>query len=117
MKKYLFIFGVLLSFINLANAQNAIAGKLVLKSDFSSLPQQPLKDIIKSYDLARLSGKTDTAIVKNSIFNYEKELSEPLNLTLDFYWKDKIITSNKFWIIPGRYDISFNSDLTPKIVG
>lgn len=115
MKKYLFILATLISFVTFVNAQQAVKGMLRLKSDFNSLGLQPLKVVIKRYDLARLNGKIDTIIVGNQVFTYETELAEPLNLTLDFYWKDKKFTTNSFWMTPGSYDITFGNDLIPKI--
>ncbi len=115
MKKYLFILATLISFVTFVNAQQAVKGMLRLKSDFNSLGLQPFKVVIKRYDLARLNGKIDTIIVGNQVFTYETELAEPLNLTLDFYWKDKKFTTNSFWMTPGSYDITFGNDLIPKI--
>ncbi|WP_051692017.1 TlpA family protein disulfide reductase [Pedobacter borealis] len=115
MKKYLLILATLISFVTFSNAQQALKGMLRLKSDFNSLGLQPLKVVIKRYDLARLNGKIDTVIIKNQVFSYETELAEPLKLILDFYWKDKRLTSKSFWMTPGSYDITFGNDLIPKI--
>lgn len=115
MKKHLLILAALISFVTFGYAQQAVKGVLRLKSDFNSLGVQPLKVVIKRSDLARLNGKIDTVVVKNQVFNYETELAEPLNLILDFYWKDKKFTSGKFWITPGSYDIIFGNGLIPQI--
>ena len=105
------------NFIGSVNAQQTFKGKLSLKSDFSTLIQQPFKVVLKRYDLARLGGETETIIIKDKVLSYETELLEPVNLLMDFYWNNKKVTSKKFWTMPGNYEIAIDSNLVPEIVG
>lgn len=116
-KLLIVLFVALFNFIVPVNAQQTFKGKLILKSDFSMLIEQPFKVVLKRYDLARLGGETDTIIIKDKVLNYETELLEPVNLSMDFYWKNKKVTSRKFWTIPGNYEIAIDSNLVPEIVG
>lgn len=116
-KLLIVLFVTLFNFIISVNAQQTFQGKLTIKSDFSMLIEQPFKVVLKKYDLTRLGGEAETIIIKDKVLNYETELLEPVKLLMDFYWKNKKVTSAKFWTIPGNYEIAIDSNLVPEIVG
>ena len=114
--KSLFLsFVLLISFMGLGHAQEALKGTLTLKSDFSLLSQKPLKLVVKRRDLAGYFVKSDTVIVKSSTLEYDTELKEPVYLSVDFYWKEKKLTTYSFWAMPITYEIIFRNNLTPSL--
>ena len=112
--KSLFLFFILLvNCVGFVRAQEALKGILTLKSDFSFLNQKPWKLVVKRRDLAGYFIKSDTVIVRSNTLEYNAELEEPVYLSVDFYWKEKKLTTYSFWAMPVIYEIIFGNNLTP----
>jgi len=108
-------FILLVNYAGFVHAQEALKGTLTLKSDFSLLSQKPWKLVVKRSDLAGYFLKSDTLSVESNTLEYSAELEEPAYLSVDFYWKEKKLTTYSFWAMPITYEIIFGDNLTPSV--
>lgn len=116
-KFLIFLITLLTNPVIFVNSQEAITGKLKLSSDFKGLREMPIKLVIQASTLAGYYVKTDTLQIRQNKLFYERDIAEPQYLTLNFYWKNKKLTSKSFWGEAYNYEINFDNNYRPIIIG